>query len=222
MAISHKQRAANKQIVYNNFSKYILSIGKVVKVNDYYDKFNDGTFTSVPYFVRSFSQLSENDPEIHTKSAQRAGTLAAPIDIEFPIPPKKSSTRSRKLTTTEHVKMKPVPIAAVKVTDTTVPVDHGIDTVTVKVQSPGDSFDDSDDDWEEDRFFTDDDGIEFEGTVTSIKPAETNDWYKINKRYLTSKGYSDVVELWKFDDDHTNEYVAITTEGKVFHFIKSD
>lgn len=236
MSKSHSVRKKEKEEVFERTVKHILEIGKVVKVNDLYDEFHGDAFTNVPYFVRSFIILAENEPRIHIKSAQRAGTWAAPVDIEFPESTNKVTKKpKKKLTNTDHIK----PQISDNIND------HQVNEAEVKesvpekdiqsvdmstdheklVQKPssselfGDDEPDYSDEPEEDRFFTSD-GREFEGKMTTIKPDDN--WYSINKRLLTKVGYTDVIELYAYDDDQTHEYLAVTSEGKTFHFIEVD
>jgi len=219
MPISHKERKKAKKNVYELTVDHILTIKEAVKINDLYEQFHKDVFTSVPYFVRSFVLFAEDDPRIHIKSAQRAGTWCAPVDIEFPelkknpIPTPKP--KDKKLTNTDHIKQ------TSKKTSVNMSIDH---EKTVDVPTKQEIFEDDEaddpEDFEEDRFFTDEDGIEFEGKLTDIDIDDN--WYSINKRKLTTKGYTDIVKLYKYDDDHTSEYIAVTSENKKFHFIKSD
>ena len=233
MPISHAERKEMKTRVYNNVVNHILTIRKIVKVNDMFEQFRGDVFTNAPYFVRSFVIHAENDSRIHIKSAQRAGTLAAPIDIPFPELKKKSvnNKKQKKLTAdTVHVKdekpkekvsevEKPEVKKEKPVVDMSTDHEKNVPKPS-KTELFGDKKPDEASDWEEDRFFTDNDDREYEGKLTDIEPDDN--WYPINKRLLTQSGYTDVIELYSFDDDHTHEYLAITSEGKTFHFVKAD
>lgn len=240
MPVSHEERKQMKKTVYDNVVNHILEIKKAVKVNDLFDDFHGDVFTNIPYFVRSFVLLAEKDSRIHIKSAQRAGTWAAPVDIDFPELTNKvtKTKKKKKLTETIHLQensKQKESVDSVK-KDSSEPLEAEKESCFVDMSTDheesvvkpssnelfGDKEPDEPDDWEEDRFFTDADGREFEGKMSDINPDDSEDWSKINKRLLTSAGYSDVIELYRFDDDHTHEYVAITSEDKVFHFVEMD
>lgn len=243
MPKSHAERKQEKIDVFEKTVSHIMEIRKAVKVNDLFDDFHGDVFTNVPYFVRSFVLLAEKDERVHIKSAQRAGTWAAPVDVEFPELTNRVTKKSeKKLVNTDHIQVNDHPQEEVRpepeitkkpeVKESTPEPEKetvSVDMSTTHEESVpkpsatelfGDKEPDGADEWEEDRFFTDADGKEYEGKMSDIDPSESDNWYKINKRLLTSAGYTDVIELYKIDDDHTNEYAAITIEGKVFHFVE--
>ena len=219
MAISHEVRRERKKVVYENVVKYILESKKVIKVNELFEEFHGNIFKDVPYFTRSFIILSKDDIRIHTKSAQRAGTLAAAIDIDFEIKKKTNKTKQDKplKTDTTHVK-KESDIKTVPVVNTSTEHEKKVELPTSN-ELFGDETEDVVD-TEDDRFFTDGDGVDFTGEQTDLTP--NDNWYSINKRLLTKSGYTDVINLYKFDADNVLEYLAETSEGKMFHFTKDD
>jgi len=232
MPISHADRKQMKKDVYEHVVAHILICNKPMKINDLYEQFHEDVFKSIPYFVRTFVLLQEEDSRIHVKSAQRAGTWAAPIDIEFAetlkTQPKKKN--NKKLTAdTGYIKEDSEKEKSSESTNeqskekhphVDMTTDHERDIpIPTSSEIFGDKESDNSEEWEEDRFFTNEDR-EYEGKLTDIEPDDK--WYSINKRLLTKAGYTDVVELYKFDDDHTHEYLAITSEGKTFHFIETD
>lgn len=219
MAISHEVRRERKKVVYENIVQHIIQSKKVIKVNELFEEFHGNIFKDVPYFTRSFIILSKDDTRIHTKTAQRMGTLAAAIDIDFPeIKKKTNKTKQDKplKTDTTHVK-KESDIKTVPVVTST---EH---EKKVELPTSNELFGDETEDvvdTEDDRFFTDEDGIDFIGQQTDLTP--NDNWYSINKRLLTKSGYTDVIKLYKFDADDILEYLAETSEGKMFHFTKDD
>ena len=228
--VTHAERKQQKQDVYNSIADHILTVRRPLKINDLFDQFHSDIFSNVSYFVRSFVLLAEKDGRLHVKAAQRAGTWAAPRDVEFPSVVNKVTNKKKKLTTTNHLQNNKddepeqkasVPEKEEPTVDMSTNHEKSVPKPSTAELFGDDELDDTDEP-EDDRFFTDEDGNEFEGKMTDIDPDNSEDWYRINKRLLTSKGYTDVSDLYKFDDDHTDEYVAVTIEGKVFHFTKAN
>ena len=206
MPVSHAIRKERRLKVFKQVIEHVLKENEVIKINDLYDTFKGDAFTNKSYFIRQITIMSEEDDRVHTKSAQRAGSYIAPINILFPEPEKKQPKKVKKKVTTEK---KPKKSNKNKVHKS-----------NVTLPSSEELFGDENinDDYIEERYFCDEEGIDYEGKQTDINIDEK--WKKINKKLFHRVGYVDTIEAYEYTENDITEYLIVTSEKLKFHFVQ--
>ena len=197
MAISHAIRKENKEKVFQQVIEYVLKEKKIIKINDLYDSFKGDAFTNKSYFTRQITIMAEDDNRVHIKSAQRAGSYIAPVDVQFPTYEKKE----KKKIINKNDK-------------------NGVFKSNINTPSSEELFNvPVDNDFIEERYFCDEEGIDYEGKQKDID-IDKNKWKKINKKLFHRVGYVDTIEAYEYTENDITEYLIVTLENKKFHFVQ--
>jgi hypothetical protein len=138
--------------------------------------------------------MSEEDDRVHTKSAQRAGSYIAPINILFSEPEKKLKKSNK----------------------------NKIHKSNVTLPSSEELFgnENINNDYTEERYFCNEEGIDYEGKQTDIDIDIDKKWKKINKKLFHRVGYTDTIEAYEYTENDITEYLIITSEKLKFHFVQ--
>jgi hypothetical protein len=194
MSISHAVRKERRLKVFKKVIEHVLKKNKVIKINDLYDTFKSDVFTNKSYFIRQITIMSEEDDRVHTKSAQRAGSYIAPINILFSEPEKKLKKSNK----------------------------NKIHKSNVTLPSSEELFgnENINNDYTEERYFCNEEGIDYEGKQTDIDIDIDKKWKKINKKLFHRVGYTDTIEAYEYTENDITEYLIITSEKLKFHFVQ--
>jgi hypothetical protein len=194
MSISHAVRKERRLKVFKKVIEHVLKKNKVIKINDLYDIFKSDVFTNKSYFIRQITIMSEEDDRVHTKSAQRAGSYIAPINILFSEPEKKLKKSNK----------------------------NKIHKSNVTLPSSEELFgnENINNDYTEERYFCNEEGIDYEGKQTDIDIDIDKKWKKINKKLFHRVGYTDTIEAYEYTENDITEYLIITSEKLKFHFVQ--
>lgn len=92
--MTQAERRERNATVISKVINHILNAGVTVRVNDLYDRYNNGIFSSRQYFMRNFINTVENDFRIKYETATKIGTFACTSDQELVIPKTKKQIKS--------------------------------------------------------------------------------------------------------------------------------